>query len=166
MDDARGKSCRLFDRGNMVSWTPDDRRELAELCREHDRIMREAAEDERRREETAVVYKTYDNNPVELSRAPSEELSDETIGCIADAVFDLEQRITRRLEQVRCEYDQQLAKRDVQIDVLQQQNAELRGRLDIMVQLMARQLFAGAEPHAKSGEVIELPDWRRSCDVA
>src|SRR5215831_14144908 len=38
---ASGRACAMAPRGNVVTWTDDDRRELRELCRVHDQMMAE-----------------------------------------------------------------------------------------------------------------------------
>jgi hypothetical protein len=54
---------------DLVTWTEDDRRQLAELCRQHDRMMAEAREDERRRE--------LEQEAAEAERAATENLAQE-----------------------------------------------------------------------------------------
>src|SRR5262249_49321216 len=36
-----GRACAMASRSNVVTWTDDDRSELAELCRVHDQMMAE-----------------------------------------------------------------------------------------------------------------------------
>src|SRR5262249_37787549 len=66
---ASGRTMSVSDRCNMVTpWTDDDRRELAELCRIHDRMMAEAASERMRRppvsesDPDGLIYKDYDNS--------------------------------------------------------------------------------------------------------
>jgi hypothetical protein len=38
---ASGRACAMAPGSDVVTWTDDDRRELRELCRVHDRMMAE-----------------------------------------------------------------------------------------------------------------------------
>ena len=141
----------------MSSWTEADRQYLAELCREHDRMMAEHAASERARERAAddeLVFKVAQNV---TPPAPQPE---------PQPSFDADERLTVILGEFALDLQREWREeRDKAIAPLQAEIAELKGKLDAVAELKGKvdallTLLQGAK-----AEVIGLPR-KRSSDAA
>ena len=129
----------------MSSWSEIDRRELAEFCREHDRMMAEAAEEHRSQVEDALVYKTHEDAQVTVSELPSEE-SVALFGDWRDVVSEaIGTALALDRQRERTEREDSLAP-------LRREVVELRGQVSALLTLLQ-----GAK-----ADVIGLPRKRPS----
>ena len=136
---------------DLVTWTEDDRRQLAELCQQHDGMMAEASEPVRsppvsETDDAGLVYKEYDN-----SAPASAPENDDGFGEVYPAFDDLMKGI--------CEFvvmycSEKLAPRDDRI-------AKLEAKVEVLLTLVGNQ---GSDSN-KAAEVIGLPR-KRSSDAA
>src|SRR5262249_27400079 len=138
------------------------REEIRQLCIAHDRLMAEHASEPIRRppmsetDDAGLVYKEFDNGA--LAPAPQADadwsgwerwlrahLNIERGGLLDALKKDLVNIIAEKRRVTRQESEAEILK-------LKSEIAELRGRLDMMVNLMT-----------KTGDVIDLPrgGWRR-----
>jgi hypothetical protein len=133
-----------------------DRRELARLCAEHDRMMAEASEPIRsppaRKTDDALVYKTTWSEPAPAATAdtmPSDaDEADPPLGR-AEAIEALGELIVELRREWRAERDQAIAPLKAEI-------ARLEGKIEALLAIVGK------------GEVVDLPRgfWRRDRDVA
>jgi hypothetical protein len=131
----------------VTSWTADDRRELAELCRVHDQMMAEARANplvRRSDAEEELVYKVLED-----ATPPAPRPDAEPYPAYSDLVEGLSQFV---VEWVR----QRLAPRDERI-------TKLEAQVEVLLTLLGNR-NQGSDSN-KAAEGIDLPDWRRK-DVA
>jgi len=129
-----------------MNWSNDDRRHLAELIREDDRLRAEHASEAIRRgtvsetDADGLVYRTHDNNASLPAPQPDAEadFSDDV-----DLATALDEFSKATVDSFRA---------------LERENAELRGKVDALLILLGQKSF-------KAADVIDLPDWRKR-DVA
>ena len=135
----------------MSSCTEPDRQYLAELCREHDRMMAEHAASEWARERAAddeLVFKTMEDVTPPAPKPKPEPFDQLQTYVLVQLIVEL-----------RKEWRQ---KRDEAIAPLKAEIAELKGRLDAVAELKGKvdallTLLQGAK-----AEVIGLPRKRPS----
>jgi len=135
----------------VSSWTEADRQYLAELCREHDRMMAEHAASERAREPAAddeLVFKMRED-----ATPPAPQPEPEPFDQLQTYV------LVQLIVELRKEWRE---KRDEAIAPLKAEIAELKGRLDAVAELKGKvdallTLLQGAK-----AEVIGLPRKRPS----
>jgi len=135
----------------VTPWTDEDRRELAELCRVHDRMMAEHAASERQEAlvqksdaEEELVFKVIED-ATPPAPVPEPEPFDEVQLDVLARVIAMEQ-------------DHEHEEREKAIAPLKTEIAELRGQVSALLTLLGQKEF-------KSADVIDLPDWRKR-DVA
>jgi hypothetical protein len=133
----------------VVTWTDLGRRQLAELCAEHDRMMAEASERTRsppvsETDDAGLVYKEYDNR----APAPAPE-DDDDFGEAYPAFDDLMKGICKFVVTYCSE---KLAPRDERI-------AKLEAKVEVLLTLLGNR-NQGSDSN-KAAEVIDLPDWRK-----
>ena len=133
------------------------RDEIARVCAEHDRLMAEAAEEQRSQAEETLVFKTHENAQV---TEPSTEGSVALFGDWRDEV--LSEAIG---EVVARERQREREERGEAIAPLKREIADLKGKLDAVAELKGKvdallTLLQGAK-----AEVIGLPR-RRPSDAA
>jgi len=151
-----------------VSWTEADRRHLAELYAEQDRMMAEFREEQRSRAEDTLVYKTHENVEVTAPESSSDESvalfgdgGDETLSeAIGMVIAHERQRERTELGEAIAPLKREIAERVTENAKLREEVAELRGKLDAVLMMLSR---SSAAPE-KSGEVVDLPRgfWKRS----
>jgi len=138
-----------------VIWSDNDRRELRELCRAHDRFMAEARYAEhqsepvrrpyvrRNAEGDELVYREAENALLSAPTSDAEPFSEEQRDVIVRVVAMLQDQ-----EEANCEKG---------ISALRAEIAELRGKVDMLTAILAGDRTKSV--------VIDLPNWRRK-DVA
>jgi len=131
-----------------MPWTDEDRRELTELCRIHDRMMAEHAASQRasyvRRnnaDDELVLKVMEDATPPAAEPEPFNEAQSDVLAHI-----------------IAIQQDRECNDREKAIAPLKIEIAELRGQVSALLTLLGQKEF-------KSAEVIDLPDWRKR-DVA
>src|SRR5262249_16688048 len=130
MGHARRKSRGMAHGSDMVAmWTEEDRRQLAEYCREHDRLMAEVRDEEERE----LIYKTT----TRPAPAPAQEVIDDVpdeslLDAVAEA-FAIERGRTG------AEWEAALAS-------VKQEVAEFGGKVSTLVDLLSG-----------TGNVVNLP---------
>jgi len=129
-----------------MNWSNDDRRHLAELIREDDRLRAERASEPIRRgtvsetDADGLVYRTHDNNASLPTPQPDAEADFSDDVDLATALDEFSKATVDRFR------------------ALERENAELRGKVDALLILLGQKSF-------KAADVIDLPDWRKR-DVA
>ena len=110
-------------------WTEDDRRQLAEYCREHDRLMAEVRDEEERE----LIYKVTTKPPPapDVIDAPAQ-IDENLLDAVAEA-FAMER------ERTRAEWGAAIAN-------VKQEVAELRGKVSTLIDLLSG-----------TGNVVNLP---------
>jgi hypothetical protein len=119
--------------------------EIARVCAEHDRLMAEAAEEQRSQAEDALVYKTHEDAQVTVSELPSEE----SVARFGDWRDVVSEAIGTALALDR---QRERAEREDSLAPLRREVAELRGQVSALLTLLQ-----GAK-----AEVIGLPRKRPS----
>jgi hypothetical protein len=111
-------------------WTEDDRRQLAEYCREHDRLMAEVRDEEGRE----LIYKTTIRPP------PAPEVTDAATHIDNEDLFDaVAEAFAMERERTRAEWEAAIAN-------VKQEVAELRGKVSTLVDLLSG-----------TGNVVNMP---------
>jgi hypothetical protein len=111
-------------------WTEDDRRQLAEYCREHDRLMAEVRE----MDERELIYKTTTRPaPTPAPEVIDDDVPDESLFDAVAEAFAMER------ERMRAEWEAAIAN-------VKQEVAELRGKVSTLVDLLSG-----------TGNVVNLP---------
>jgi hypothetical protein len=131
----------------VIRWTDDDRRELAELCRIHDRMMAEARASQlvpKSDVEEELVFKVLED-----ATPPAPEPEPEPFD---EAQSDVLARVIAMVQ------DREHDEREKAIAPLKIEIAELRGQVSALLMLVRQK-------ECKSANVIDLPDWRKR-DVA
>jgi len=128
-------------RGNVVTWTDDDRRELRELCRVHDQMMAEANDPGEE-----LIFKVMEDARPSVLEPEPESFTE------ADAIAYV-------IVELRKQWRQE---RDAAIAPLTAEIADLKGKLDAVAELKGKvdallTLLQGAK-----AEVIGLPRKRPS----
>jgi hypothetical protein len=140
------------------------REEIRQLCIAHDRFMAEHASEPIRR---PTVSETDDANsapaPAPVADADWSGWEAWLAGHLANVrrelLDDFARAMGELISELRREWRHEIDRR---ISTLQCENAELRGMLGATLQLLGQR----PEDRSKSGQIIDLPDWRRPRDVA
>ena len=138
------------------------REEIRQLCIAHDRFMAEQASETIRRSpvsesgDAGIIYKEYDNSALPPAAATAEGQQDWSgweawmAGHLAverEHMLDsLAEAMMMLIHQERDTVDRKLAE-------LRAENAELKGMIGTVLRL-----YAG---ETKTGDVVDLPDWRK-----
>src|SRR6516225_10567581 len=138
------------------------REEIRQLCIAHDRFMAEQASETIRRSPVSesggagIIYKEYDNSALPPAAATAEGEQDWSgweawmAGHLAverEHMLDsLAEAMMMLIHQERDAVDRKLAE-------LRAENAELKGMIGTVLRL-----YAG---ETKTGDVVDLPDWRK-----
>src|SRR5262245_22744438 len=162
------------------------RNNIVELGREQDRLRFEhrqwTAQREtigaplmRNSEPDDILYRTKEQNvPAGDAMASDEQSNDDNADLLSEALLDAGGRVIadlrrewqRELEVVQAKSREIIAtlERDRERDPLKAEVARLRVQLDTLLAVMLGKSVNVMEP--KSGDVIDLPDWRKRSDVA
>ena len=134
------------------------RDEIARVCAEHDRLMAEAAEEQKSQAEDTVVFKTHENAQV---TEPSSEGSfgdwrDEVLSeAIGELVAHERQREREERGEAIAPLKREIAERVTENARLREEVAELRGQVSALLAM-----FGGGK--AKGADIIDLiPNWRK-----
>lgn len=173
-----------------MTWTADDRQHLAELCREHDRMMAEHAASERARERAAddeLVPKMMEDAmpPVRVSRGAGlfadpdldetftdtmahliNELRDERDAALKQEIAALQQQWQKDIDSLQGRLMHMIARFAFPGERAEEETYALGNRLARM-ERQIRQL-SELETRRKhlAHKVVELPNWRKKRDVA
>jgi hypothetical protein len=127
----------------VTSWDESDRRELAELCREHDRMMAEHAASQRasyvRRNNADEVFKVIENATPSAPEPEPDVFSTEQVDALAHIINELHR-----------EFDQLIARH------IDSKTAELRGKIDALLTLFGQRNIPD-QNNSKSADVFHLP---------
>jgi hypothetical protein len=130
----------------VTPWTDDDRRELAELCRVHDRMMAEARASPPVRKsdsEDELVFKVIEDATPPAPQPDAAPFDKAQVDILALVINELR-------DEWRRDHAAEIADLKGKLDAV----AELKGKLDAVLTLLGQKEF-------KSAEVIDLPDWRK-----
>ena len=164
-----------------MSWTEVDRRELAELGREQDRMLfeheqwmaRRNAEREapmRENERETVVYRAIDNNELAAARPSAPTASDDGLDPYTKQIVEFVVMFTdEKLAELRAEREAALVVRDRRIGALENELVELKGFLrGVLAVIGGDKAKSMRDMHLSHDDsaVIDLPAAWRTRDAA
>ena len=135
--------------------------EIARVSAEHDRLMAEAAEEQRSQAEDTLVFKTHEN--AQVTEPSSEGLvalfgdwRDEVLSeAIGEVVAHERQREREERGEAIAPLKREIAERMAENARLREEVTELRGQVSALLAM-----FGGGK--AKGAEIIDLiPNWRK-----
>jgi hypothetical protein len=127
----------MAPRSNVVTWTDDDRRELRELWRVHDRMIAEARANDPGEE---LAFKVMKDARPPVPEPEPEPFTEYQSDVLAHVIVELR-------KEWREEGDEAIAPLKAEI-------ADLNGKLDAVLTFLGQKEF-------KSADVIDLPGWRK-----
>jgi hypothetical protein len=153
----------------VTSMTDEDRRLLAELFREDDRLRAEHEDWMARMRETGpggILYRTNENNAQERTPAAVADVSDADGGgaLFGDRRDDhLAQSLGVIIAEMRAERaaerNADSAERNAAVAKLKSEVDELRGKLDVVVTLLGADKAKSAAHMLHDDSVVELPNF-------
>jgi hypothetical protein len=132
--------------------------EIRALCAEHDRFMSEQASEPIRpsrvseTELPGILYRDYDGNAQNAAAAADTPPSSEAEG-EAYPPFDQLKKGLAEFVVIWCNH--KLTERDAKI-------TKLEGKIEALLMLLGQRV----EDRSKSGQIFDLPDWRKRTDAA
>src|SRR5262249_24874175 len=118
---ASGRACAMDSRSDVVTWTNDDRRELAELCRVHDQMMAEQRASDPGEE---LVFKVMEDARPPAPEPEAEPFTEYQSDVLAHVIVELRK--------------QWREERDAAIAPLKAEIADLKGKLDAVAELKGK----------------------------